>query len=208
MVQKVNLNIAKENSKLDGNNPYSRSKIVCEEILKHISKSDKFFKFVSLRYFNPVGAHSSGIIGDKLSGKNLGLMSEICKVASRQNDYLTILGNDYKTEDGTCIRDFIHINDLVAGHINALDNLSNLDGIPFINLGTGKGYSVLELITTFEKVNNVKIPYKLANRRSGDLEKIFADVTLASKILNWQAIQNLETMCSSAWNNAKTQIAL
>ncbi len=197
-----------ENSKLEGNNPYSKSKIICEEILEQISKSDESFKYVSLRYFNPVGAHSSGIIGDRLDGKNSSLMSKICKIASCQNDHLTIFGNDYDTVDGTCIRDFIHINDLIAGHINALDNLSNLDEIPYINLGTGKGYSVLELIKTFERVNNVKVLYKFANRRGGDLEKIYADVTLANKILNWQAKENLESMCSSSWNNAKTQIIL
>ena len=192
-----------ENSSIEGNNPYSKSKIICEEILDQTSKADPLLEHVSLRYFNPIGAHSSGIFGDNLESKNTNLMSEVCKVANNQKSYLKVFGSDYETVDGTCIRDYIHINDLVEGHISAMNNLSNLHAIPSINLGTGKGCTVLELVKTFEKVNNIKIPYKLEKRRNGDLEKIYADATLAKKLLKWKTEHNLDTMCSSSWNYAK-----
>ena len=189
-------------------NPYGSTKSMIEQILEDLYISDNSWKITILRYFNPIGAHESGIIGDNPNGIPNNLMPYIQKVATGELKELAIYGNDYPTPDGTGIRDFIHVVDLAKGHVKALDRIEKLEAgsIDIYNLGTGTGYSVLELVKTFEKVNNVKIPYKIAPRRSGDLPKMYSDATKAKRELDWEAEKNLEDMCKDSWNFAKNNI--
>ena len=161
-----------EQTPLSGNNPYAMSKIMCEDILAKEANANENLQFLSLRYFNPLGSHPSGLLIEKSDSKIKSLINEICDVANKESKYLKIFGNDHKTKDGTCVRDYIHIDDLSRGHIAALENLSNKIN-QSINLGTGKGYSIFDVIMAFEKVNKVKIPYKISKRRKGDLSKIY-----------------------------------
>lgn len=185
-------------------NPYGTTKSMIEKILEDLYVADKEWGIVLLRYFNPVGAHESGLIGDNPNGKPNNLMPFIQKVAMGKLPELSIFGNDYPTKDGTCIRDFIHVVDLSVGHINALEKLEKEEtGIFTYNLGTGVGYSVLDLVTTFEKVNNMKLPYKIAPRRAGDLPEFYANPTKAKEELGWNATKTLEDMCRDSWNFAK-----
>ena len=185
-------------------NPYGTTKSMIEKILEDLYVADKEWGIVLLRYFNPVGAHESGLIGDNPNGKPNNLMPFIQKVAMGKLPELSIFGNDYPTKDGTCIRDFIHVVDLSLGHINALEKLEQEGtGIFTYNLGTGVGYSVLDLVTTFEKVNNMKLPYKIAPRRAGDLPEFYANPTKAKEELGWTATKTLEDMCRDSWNFAK-----
>ena len=143
---------------------------------------------ISLRYFNPVGAHSSGSLGEKPLGKASNLMPIICEVASAERDAMEIFGNDYETSDGTGSRDYIHVVDLARGHIKAMSKIFSSAGYYAVNLGTGNGYTVLDIIKTFERVNNITIPYKIADRRPGDVPECYADVALAEKLLNWNCL--------------------
>lgn len=182
-------------------NPYGTSKLYVEGILQDLYTSDNSWNICVFRYFNPVGAHKSSLIGEDPTGIPANLMPFISKVAIGEIDCLNVFGNDYDTEDGTGVRDYIHIMDLAKAHINGLKKLENdKNGMHIYNLGTGKGVSVLEMINTFEKVNNVKINYKITERRPGDIAECYADPTKAFKELNWKAIYNLEDMCRDAYN--------
>lgn len=182
-------------------NPYGKTKTMIEDILEDLYTSDPTWSITMLRYFNPVGSHSSGLIGDDPSGIPNNLMPYILRVAIGRLECLTIFGNDYDTPDGTCIRDYIHVVDLAKGHIKAIEQLFNLEsGIKIYNLGTGNGISVTEIVTTFERVNNLKLNYKYGERRKGDLPSICADPTLALKELGWKTEKTLEDMCKDAYN--------
>jgi UDP-glucose 4-epimerase len=175
-------------------NPYAKSKLIIEEILKDVCKSNKNFNVIILRYFNPIGSDSSGVLYDDPNGIPQNLFPYILKVYKNLLPELFIFGTDYNTKDGTCIRDFIHINDLADGHIAAINYILNNSGIEIFNLGTGKGSSILELLETFERVNNIKLKIKIVNRRDGDIASAYADVTKANKILGWKAEYDLEKM--------------
>ncbi len=183
-------------------NPYGTSKLFVEHILNDLSIADPEFKIIVFRYFNPVGAHPSGLIGEDPNGIPANLMPFIAKVATKELECLSVFGDDYDTLDGTGVRDYIHIVDLAKAHLNGINKLNSMDkgGLLVYNLGTGKGYSVLEMIKTFEKVNNVTINYKIAPRRSGDIDTCYADSSKASKELGWTASLNLEDMCKDAYN--------
>ena len=181
--------------------PYGMTKVMIEEILEDLYKADPEWKISILRYFNPVGAHESGLIGEDPEGIPNNLMPFIQKVAAKEIDELTIFGNDYNTPDGTCRRDYLHVVDLAIGHIKALEKLNDSDnGVYVYNLGTGTPRSVLEIVEAFKKVNNVEIPYKFGDRRAGDLDEFYADPSKAEKELEWKAERDLEKMCYDAYN--------
>ena len=198
-----------ENFPLSAINPYGRSKLMIEDILRDVSTADKInqtaspWKIVLLRYFNPIGAHESGMIGEDPNGIPNNLLPYVCHVASGKLAQLSVWGNDYPTRDGTGIRDYIHVVDLVKGHIKAIAALETetfqTGGCKPYNLGTGTGYSVLEIIHTFEKVTGRTVNYKIAPRRTGDLAECFANPALALAELNWQAEKNLDDMLIDAW---------
>lgn len=189
-------------------NPYGKTKFFIEELLKDVSKSNNSLNIISLRYFNPVGAHPSGLIGENPNGTPNNLMPYILKVAYKNNinpslpdyDYLSIYGNTYETKDGTAIRDYIHVMDLAKAHLLALKKIKQLNGYNFYNIGSGKGHSVLDIVNTFKKVNNVKVPYKFAEKRVGDLELVFCDTRKSYKELDFSTESNLEQMCRDSWN--------
>ena len=188
-----------ENHPINPINPYGRTKAKIEGILEDLHNSDNDFAFISLRYFNPIGSHKSGLIGDSPEGIPNNLMPYILKVFNKELDILNVFGDDYKTPDGTGIRDYIHITDLAHGHLNALNALSKNNKISqFINLGTGKGFSVFDVIKSFENISKFKIPYKVCSRRSGDVESCYADPSKAKEILNWEAGLTLNDMTESA----------
>lgn len=191
-----------EKAKIGGTtNPYGTSKLYVEQILNDLYKSDNEFKICIFRYFNPVGAHPSYLIGEEPNGVPANLMPFISKVATKELECLSVFGNDYDTVDGTGVRDYIHIVDLAKAHVCGVKKLANIkSGLLTYNLGTGRGYSVLEMIKTFEKVNNVKVNYKIVERRSGDIATCYADSSLAEKELNWHAQLGLEEMCNDAYN--------
>lgn len=180
-------------------NPYGQSKLQVEEILSDLADSDSEWKIVSLRYFNPVGAHRSGLIGENPLGIPNNLMPYVVRVASGQLPHLNIFGGDYDTRDGTGERDYIHVMDLAEGHVAALDFLKENGGWQAINLGTGRSYSVLDIINAFEKISKKTIPKKYVARRTGDLARCFANTGKAQTLLNWTAIQTIDDMCESAW---------
>ena len=182
--------------------PYGATKAIIEEMLENLYESDKEWIISLLRYFNPIGAHESGLIGDNPNGIPNNLMPYIQKVAIGELKELSVFGNDYDTKDGTGVRDYIHVVDLAIGHIKALEKLTE-SGVYIHNLGTGCGYSVLEIINTFEKVNNIKIKYKIAPRRAGDLAIYYADPNKAEKELEWKAERGIEEMCRDSWNFIK-----
>jgi UDP-glucose 4-epimerase len=192
----------KENDKTGGTtNPYGTSKLFVEQILKDLYKADNTWDIAILRYFNPIGAHPSGLIGEEPNGIPANLMPYIAKVASKELECLSIFGNDYPTKDGTGVRDYIHVVDLAKGHIKALEKLEKeSQGLYIYNLGTGIGYSVLDIVNAFEKVNHVKVNYKITNRRSGDIAECFADPTKAKDELGWEASLGIEDMCKDAYN--------
>jgi len=183
-------------------NPYGTSKAMVEQILEDTYKVDSQWQIALLRYFNPIGAHESGLIGDNPNGIPNNLMPYIQKVAAGELDHLNIFGNDYPTIDGTGVRDYIHVVDLAKGHILALKIGK---GVTIYNLGTGKGSSVLEIVNTFQEVNQIKVPYKIAPRREGDLPEFYADPTKIEKELGWTAQKTLQDMCKDSWNFAKNQ---
>ena len=178
-------------------NPYGETKAMCERILKDTVAANDQFAVAILRYFNPVGAHESGLIGESPTGIPNNLMPYINQVARGVRDKLNVFGGDYATRDGTGVRDFIHVMDLAEGHVAALENLQK--GVHVYNLGTGKGTSVLELIQTFERVNQVEVPYEIVGRRPGDCALSVADVSKAERELGWRATRNLEDMCRDSW---------
>ena len=182
-------------------NPYGTSKLMVEKILKDVAKADSNMGICILRYFNPIGAHESGLIGEDPNGIPANLIPYVVKVASKKLKQLSVFGNDYDTKDGTGIRDYIHVVDLANGHIKALEKLKkDSEGLFIYNLGTGTGYSVLDIINTFEKVNGVKVNYKIVERRSGDIAECFCDPNKAKKELGFVCTKNLEDMLKDAWN--------
>ena len=188
-----------ENFPLSATNPYGRSKLMVEEILRDLYVSDNNWKVVLLRYFNPVGAHESGTIGEDPNGIPNNLMPFIAQTAVGKREYLSVFGDDYDTKDGTGVRDYIHVVDLARGHVNALERIINFSEPMTINLGTGNGYSVLEMIKAFEKASVKSIPYKIALRRAGDIATCFANPSYAKEILNWEAERGVDEMCEDSW---------
>ena len=184
-------------------NPYGRTKSMIEQILEDLYVSDNSWNITLLRYFNPVGSHESGLLGDDPEGIPNNLMPYILRVSTHQLEKLTVFGNDYDTKDGTCIRDYIHVVDLAKGHLKALDHAKNNKSNLYVyNLGSGKGISVQEMVDTFEKVNNLKLNYVYGDRRSGDLPEYYADATKAYEELKWKTEKNLEDMCKDSYNFA------
>ena len=190
----------KEDFPLSTTNPYGTTKLMIERILADVSKADKDLSIIVLRYFNPIGAHKSGLIGEKPNGIPNNLMPYIVRVANKELPILSVFGNDYDTPDGTGVRDYIHVVDLAKGHIKALEKSVNFKGIEYYNLGTGTGYSVLDLVNTFEKVTNVEVPYKIVDRRPGDIAACYADPTKAYKELGFKAEYGIEDMCKDSYN--------
>lgn len=184
--------------KKETTNPYGETKNMSERILEDISLSASNFNVVLLRYFNPIGAHKSGLIGEKPSGVPNNLMPYITQTAKGLREKLYVFGDDYKTIDGTGVRDYIHVVDLAKGHVSALEY--EFSGVEVFNLGTGKGTSVLELIKAFEEVNKIKLPYEITERREGDIDSSFADVSKARDVLNWEAKLTIKDMVKDAWN--------
>ena len=180
-------------------NPYAATKLIAENILLDLAKADDLWKISILRYFNPIGAHSSGLIGEIPDKIPNNLMPYINLVASGHFPYLNVFGGDYNTKDGTAIRDYLHVSDLAESHVAALKGLNFQNGADAFNIGTGKGISVLELINAFEESNKVKVPYKIIERRIGDSESVFADPSKAIKVLKWKAKKNLLQMCEDSW---------
>lgn len=181
-------------------NPYGMSKLMVEHMLTDLYASDEGWNIVLLRYFNPVGAHESGLIGEDPNGIPNNLMPYISQVATGKLEQLSVFGDDYDTVDGTGVRDYIHVVDLAAGHLKALDRLELNMGLDVYNLGTGQGYSVLEMIKAFEKASGQTVNYKIAPRRGGDVAACYADPTLAAQELNWNATKTLEDMCQDVWH--------
>lgn len=190
----------KETMALCATNPYGRSKQMLEHILQDVAASDKDWRITSLRYCNPIGAHPSGIIGEVPQEFPANLLPYVAKVASGQLPYVNVFGDDYDTVDGTGVRDFVHVVDLALGHVCALAKLPQLPGFVAINLGSGEGVSVMQLIKAFERVCGKTIPFKVAPRREGDIAAFWADASLAKSLLNWQAQRGLEQMLKDAWH--------
>jgi len=189
----------KEDFPLSATNPYGRSKLIIEQILKDVYISDPSFNAILLRYFNPVGAHESGLIGEDPNGIPNNLVPYISQVAIGKLPYLKVFGNDYPTPDGTGVRDYIHVVDLAIGHLKAIEKVSTNPGIVAYNLGTGRGYSVLEMVKAFEKASGRKIPYVITERRPGDIAACYADPTKAELELNWSAKKGTDEMCVDTW---------
>ena len=181
-------------------NPYGWTKSMIEQILLDMQNANKDWNVVILRYFNPIGAHPSGVIGENPNGIPNNLMPYITQVACGKREKLYVYGNDYNTPDGTGVRDYIHVVDLARGHVKALNAINNNCGAEIFNLGTGHGYSVLDVVKTFEKVNNIKIPYEIVGRRSGDIASCYANPNKAEKVLGWHAEYSLDDMCRDSWN--------
>ena len=181
-------------------NPYGKTKFMIEDILQDAAVANKNLSVVLLRYFNPIGAHESGRIGEMPSGVPNNLMPYITQVAIGKLKELSVYGNDYPTHDGTGVRDYIHVVDLAKGHVAAVDYCENHDGTEVFNLGTGVGYSVLDIVNTFSRVNGIKIPYKIVGRRDGDIAECYADASKAQEVLGWSAELTLEDMCRDSWN--------
>lgn len=179
--------------------PYGNSKIMVERILSDLFLSDDSWRISILRYFNPVGGHSSGLLGESPLDKPKTLMSLIIAAASGQIEYLPVFGGNYPTVDGSGVRDFVHIMDVARGHVAAFESCRVAPGVQIVNLGTGRGISVLRLIKTFEQVNGVFVPYKIVGRRDGDVAECFADVSFAKKCLGWSAQLGIEDMCKHSW---------
>ena len=191
-----------EDCKIGGTtNPYGTTKLFIEQILQDLYKSDNSWDIAILRYFNPVGAHESGLIGEEPQGIPNNLMPYIVRVASGQLEQLSVFGNDYDTHDGTGVRDYIHVVDLAKGHLKALEKLEKEEkGIYIYNLGTGTGYSVLDMVKAFEKATGKKVPYKIAPRREGDIATCYANPKKAKEELGWEATKTLDDMCKDSWN--------
>jgi UDP-glucose 4-epimerase len=189
----------KESFPLSATNPYGRSKLFVEEILRDLYISDNRWKIVLLRYFNPVGAHESGRIGEDPHGIPNNLMPFIAQTAVGKREKLSVFGDDYDTHDGTGVRDYIHVVDLAAGHLKALEKIASIDDVLTVNLGTGQGYSVLDMVKAFEKASGREVPYVIAPRRSGDIAQCFADPSYAREVLGWEAKKGIDEMCADSW---------
>jgi len=188
-----------EDFPLSTTNPYGATKLMIEDMLRDVFKSDNSWNIAILRYFNPVGAHKSGTIGEDPSGIPNNLTPYITQVAMGKREILSVFGNDYPTPDGTGVRDYIHVVDLAKGHVKAIEKLAQNPGIITVNLGTGRGYSVLELHAAFEKASGKKIPYKIVDRRPGDIAACYADPAKAYEVLGWKAEKTVEEMCADSW---------
>ncbi len=193
----------REDFPLSTTNPYGSTKLMLEYILTDVAKADPDFSVVLLRYFNPIGAHESGLIGEVPNGIPNNLMPYIMQVAVGILPRLGVFGNDYDTPDGTGVRDYIHVVDLAKGHVNAVDKVTSVNGVNVYNLGTGIGYSVLDIVKAFEKANDIEIPYDIKPRRAGDIAMCYADPSKAKEELGWEAKLDLEKMCKDSWNFAK-----
>ena len=180
-------------------NPYGWTKSMLEQILSDLTVPDKEWNVILLRYFNPIGAHKSGTMGEDPSGIPNNLMPYITQVAVGKRDHLNVFGNDYPTHDGTGVRDYIHVVDLAVGHVKALNKIKENCGLKIYNLGTGHGYSVLDIVKAFEKASGVKIPYEITPRRPGDIATCYADASKAGKELGWEAKYGIEEMCADSW---------
>ena len=189
-----------ENMPTSATNPYGYTKVMLEQILRDLEVSDKEWSVALLRYFNPIGAHESGLIGEDPAGIPNNLMPFIAQVAVGKRAELSVFGNDYDTVDGTGVRDYIHVVDLALGHIKALEKISDTTGVYTYNLGSGQGTSVLELVQAFEKVNGVQVPYKIVDRRPGDVATCYANADKALAELNWKTEKTIEDMCRDTWN--------
>ena len=189
-----------EDFPLSTTNPYGTTKLFIERIIEDVCVANPDFSAVVLRYFNPIGSHKSGLIGENPVGIPNNLMPYIVRVADKQLKELSVFGNDYDTHDGTGVRDYIHVVDLAKGHLKAIDKAVKSEGIYYYNLGTGTGYSVLDLVTNFEKVNGVKVPYKIVDRRPGDIAACYADPTKAYNELGWKAEYGVEDMMRDSYN--------
>lgn len=181
-------------------NPYGYTKVMLEQILRDVEVADKEWSIALLRYFNPIGAHESGLIGEDPAGIPNNLMPFVAQVAVGKRPELSVFGNDYDTVDGTGVRDYIHVIDLALGHIKALEKISTTEGVHTYNLGSGQGTSVLELVQAFEKVNGVPVPYKIVDRRPGDVATCYANADKALAELNWKTEKTIEDMCRDTWN--------
>lgn len=181
-------------------NPYGQTKLMNEHILEDVCVSDKDWSVLLLRYFNPIGAHSSGLLGEVPNGIPNNLVPYIARVANGTLEYLRVWGNDYPTPDGTGVRDYIHVVDLAKGHVNAVAYALNHKGVEKINLGTGRGYSVLEVLHAYEKACGRTLPYRIMDRRPGDIAECYADPAKAKELLGWEAKYNIDDMCTSSWN--------
>ena len=194
----------KETSKVGGTtNPYGTTKLMIERILNDLYISDNSWSIAILRYFNPIGAHKSGLLGENPNGIPNNLMPYIIKVATNELPVLNVFGDDYETKDGTGVRDYIHVVDLAKGHIKAIEKVNEAEGVNIYNLGTGHGYSVLDLIKTFEEVNGIKVNYKIVDRRPGDIAACYADPSKAKRELNWTAEKEIDEMCKDSYNFIK-----
>lgn len=188
-----------ESAPLSATNPYGQTKLVIENMLRELAQSDPCWSLILLRYFNPVGAHVSGLIGEDPQGIPNNLMPYITQVAIGKREALSVFGNDYPTKDGTGVRDYIHVVDLARGHLKALEKLSDVNDCVSVNLGTGHGYSVLDMVEAFEAVTGQKVAYQISPRRPGDVASCFADPHFAKDFLGWQAERNLEDMVTDSW---------
>ena len=194
----------KENFPLSTTNPYGTTKLMIEDILRDLYRSDNEWSIAILRYFNPIGAHKSGLIGENPNDIPNNLMPYIVKVATHELECLSVFGNDYDTKDGTGVRDYIHVVDLAKGHIKAIEKVLQDTGVDSYNLGTGNGYSVLEIVNTFMKVNGVDVNYKITDRRPGDIDACYADPSYAKEKLGWEANLGIEEMCKDSYNFVKS----
>jgi len=189
----------REDFPLSASNPYGRSKLVIEEMLRDLAQADPAWRIALLRYFNPVGAHASGLIGEDPNGIPNNLMPHIAQVAVGKLKELPVYGDDYPTPDGTGVRDYIHVVDLARGHLAALEALRSRAGVLTLNLGTGRGYSVLEMVRAFEAASGRPVPYRVVTRRPGDIAQCYADASLALETLGWRAELGIESMCADTW---------
>jgi UDP-glucose 4-epimerase len=189
----------REDAGVAATNPYGRSKLVMEQLIGDVCAADPSFRAVNLRYFNPVGAHPSGLIGEDPGGEPNNLMPYICQVAVGRRQRLSVYGGDWPTRDGTGVRDYIHVMDLARAHADALDYLAAGQGSATVNLGTGRGLSVLELVHAFERASGRRIPYRIVKRRAGDVAEVYADPALAQRLFGWRAQLDVDAMCRDAW---------
>jgi UDP-glucose 4-epimerase len=189
----------REDAPRHATNPYGRTKLMIEEMLEDIVRADPAWRVATLRYFNPIGAHESGLIGEAPNGIPNNLLPYVAQVATGKLPQLAVFGDDYPTPDGTGVRDYIHVVDLARGHLRALDHLASHSGLHVYNLGTGQGYSVLEIVRAFEHASERRVPYRLAPRRPGDIASCYADAGKSLKELGWKAERGLAEMCADAW---------
>lgn len=189
----------REDAPLRATNPYGRTKLVIEQLIADVCTADARFRAANLRYFNPVGAHASGLIGEDPSGVPNNLMPYLCQVAVGRRDRLRVFGGDYPTVDGTGVRDYLHVSDLARAHVDALEYLQGAEGSLTVNLGTGRGVSVLQLVHAFEQACGREIPVDIVERRVGDVAEVYADPTLARQLLGWRAGLDVDAMCRDAW---------